>query len=198
MVLTKQTFRASLPELYSARTRMRKLRPEDGGRLRQLLSDPLVVQYVNRNNKPPEERALRLVQQIHTSAAALEALHYVITLREHETVIGLISYQHWNERNGQVQIGYILERDYWGQGLASEIVKEWLALGFSNLGFKRVEGRCHEQNGASARVLLKNGMKLDRKLGYHGIGNEGTIVEVYGINAEEFITSNEGTHQARY
>ena len=198
MVLTKQGIRASLPELYSVRTRLRKLCPEDGSRLRQLLSDPLVVQYVNRNNKPPEERALRLVQQIHTSAAALEALHYVITLREQETVIGLISYQHWNERNSQVQIGYILERDYWGKGLASEVVKEWLSMGFNTLGFRRVEGRCHEENGASARVLLKNGMKLDRKLGYHGAGNEGMVVEVYGINAEEFVTLDKGTHQARF
>lgn len=198
MVLTKQGIRASLPELYSVRTRMRKLRPEDGGRLRQLLSDPLVVQYVNRNNKPPEERALRIVQQIYTSAAALEALHYVITLREHETVIGLISYQHWNEQSSQAQIGYILEREYWGQGLASEVVKEWLSLGFNNLDFSRVEGRCHEQNGASARVLLKNGMKLDRKLEYHGVGNEGMVVEVYGIDAEEFVTLNEGAHQAQH
>ncbi len=57
---------------------------------------------------------------------------------------------------------YQLAREFWGQGLATEIGKAVLAFAFSEVGFQRVEATVDTDHPASHRVLGKIGMTFDR------------------------------------
>ncbi|WKL04990.1 GNAT family N-acetyltransferase [Paenibacillus amylolyticus] len=119
-------------------------------------SDPQVIRYVNRGSQPTPTRARRLLNQIRSSSAKLDSLHYGICWRGKEQVIGITSFQHWNDQNGTAQIGYILNRSCWGMGVATEAVQRLLQFGFDDLHLWRVEARCYEANVSSQRVLSKN------------------------------------------
>lgn len=58
-MLTREMLRLGLPELYARRVRLRQLRAEDYPALERILSDPLVIQYVNRIRKPVYTRMRR-------------------------------------------------------------------------------------------------------------------------------------------
>ena len=58
----------------------------------------------------------------------------------------------------EADIGFIVGREYWGNGYATVAVRELLALGFGTLGLHRVYGECDPANFGSARVLEKAGM----------------------------------------
>lgn len=68
--------------------------------------------------------------------------------------IGVQSVMH---RRGD--IGYVLRRDVWGQGIGTEVAGLLLWFGFTHLGLHRIEATCDPTNAASRRVLEKSGMR---------------------------------------
>lgn len=60
------------------------------------------------------------------------------------------------------EIGYWLGETYWGQGLATEAVKQMIVYGFRNFDILRIYGRVFGNNPASARVLENAALKKKR------------------------------------
>tara|TARA_R110002124_G_scaffold18258_15_gene75026 strand:- start:33 stop:1046 length:1014 start_codon:yes stop_codon:yes gene_type:complete len=58
------------------------------------------------------------------------------------------------------EIGYLLGRRFWGQGVASKAVATMLARGFRREDLAEIRAGVWADNPASARVLLKNGFEL--------------------------------------
>jgi RimJ/RimL family protein N-acetyltransferase len=56
-------------------------------------------------------------------------------------------------------IGYVLCRDAWGHGYATEAARRIVDFSFEQLGVWRVWATCAPQNPASRRVLEKVGMR---------------------------------------
>jgi RimJ/RimL family protein N-acetyltransferase len=61
-------------------------------------------------------------------------------------------------------IGYVLRRDAWGQGLATEAARALVELGLRRLGLHRIWATCHVENARSAHVLEKVGMQREGRL----------------------------------
>ena len=55
-------------------------------------------------------------------------------------------------------MGYVLRRDSWGKGYATEAAREILRIGFELLDAHRVVGNVDTENIGSVRVLEKIGM----------------------------------------
>ncbi len=59
------------------------------------------------------------------------------------------------------EISYFIgNKDYWGQGLATEAVREVCAFAFNKLGLFHLSAGYYSNNLASERVLLKCGFKV--------------------------------------
>lgn len=192
-MLTRNMLIQGLPALRTERLVLRSLRQSDYITLSELLSDPQVIRYVNRGNQPPPIRARKLLNQIRSSSTKLDSLHYGICWKGREQVIGITSFQQWNDQKGTAQIGYILNKSCWGKGVATEAVRRLLTFGFDDLHLWRVEARCYEANYSSEQVLLKMGMTYERILPSFGLNvgedeeAEGSMdVKVYGMYREQF------------
>ena len=72
------------------------------------------------------------------------------------------------EGTGEVEIGYGIEPDLWGRGLATEAGRACLRYGFEEMEFPRVIGLADFENAASARVLEKLGMTFERRAPHRG------------------------------
>ena len=66
---------------------------------------------------------------------------------------------HWNS-DGQALIGYWIDRDYWGKGIATQTLAQFLPLVSARPLFAEVA----KHNVASQRVLLKHGFVLTGQL----------------------------------
>ncbi|HSE07455.1 MAG TPA: GNAT family protein [Nocardioidaceae bacterium] len=62
-------------------------------------------------------------------------------------------------------IGYIVDPEFAGRGIASDLARGLLAAAFDHLGLRRVTASCNADNPASARVLEKAGMRREQ----HGV-----------------------------
>lgn len=98
---------------------------------------------------------------------------YLIRDRTNGVLLGSTGL-HRREQPSLVATGYILARDSWGRGFATEACRTMVDLA-SAMEFAAVEAPCHPENIASQRVLLKAGFEITstRK---HSFPNLGTAV----------------------
>jgi RimJ/RimL family protein N-acetyltransferase len=61
----------------------------------------------------------------------------------------------------EYEIGWLVQRQYWGQGIATEAARAVLQYAFGSLNARRIVAFCHAQNAASERVMLKLGMQRE-------------------------------------
>jgi [ribosomal protein S5]-alanine N-acetyltransferase len=64
------------------------------------------------------------------------------------------------EDSHEVDLGYLLRRDAWGHGFATEAVRACMRYGFRNLGFREIIAMTGLENMASRRVLEKAGFSV--------------------------------------
>ncbi len=74
------------------------------------------------------------------------------------------------EIEGQLEnaLGYRLDSEFWGQGLATEAANACLEYAFNNLNFDYVLGIVEPENQASRRILEKIGMEFVKESTWHG------------------------------
>ena len=65
------------------------------------------------------------------------------------------------EYNRSAELGYWVGREYWNKGIATEAVKEFTNMLFKTTNIVRLFVSVVSSNGASIRVLEKNGYTLD-------------------------------------
>lgn len=68
------------------------------------------------------------------------------------------------ERENEGDLGYILSREAWGQGYASEVASALVQAGFEQLHLKRIFAICDVNNYGSIRVLEKAGLRREALL----------------------------------
>lgn len=71
------------------------------------------------------------------------------------------------DRPGDADLGFILARDAWGYGYATEAARTLVRTAFEQLGASRVFATCDVANHASARVLEKAGLHREATLEHH-------------------------------
>lgn len=88
---------------------------------------------------------------------------YGIVLKEISEFIGTVDLMNWSDGK-EAEIGYIINKKFWGHGLATEASAKILELCFEVLGFEEVHAFCALENPASVRVLTKLGMTEMKRL----------------------------------
>jgi RimJ/RimL family protein N-acetyltransferase len=89
-------------------------------------------------------------------------LPYVLTLRNAPArAIGMLEAR---PRALLLDIGYVLSRAHWGQGLMTEAIRAFTDAALRIPGIFRVQATCDVDNRASARALEKSGFSLEGRL----------------------------------
>jgi [ribosomal protein S5]-alanine N-acetyltransferase len=79
-------------------------------------------------------------------------------------LIGRCGLHAWNlDGKHEVEVGYVLARQYWGQGFATEAAKTVRDYAFDRLGFDRLITVIYPENIASQRVAQKLGMRYEKE-----------------------------------
>jgi RimJ/RimL family protein N-acetyltransferase len=150
--------RAPLPWLETLRLSMRDFTLDDFDDLYALNSDPRVMKYIA-DGKPSTRdevaKALRRFVRYPTLYADLGIWH--TSRRDTGAFIGFFALN-YTGKTTDIEIGYRLLRNAWGQGFATEGATALAQYGFDDLGLNRIIGVTHPNNRASQRVLMKAGL----------------------------------------
>lgn len=70
-----------------------------------------------------------------------------------------MSYLAYDDTQSDIEIGYSLLKEYWGQGFATELTEEFISWGFQYLNIKKLLAVANPENTKSWHVMEKVGMK---------------------------------------
>jgi len=85
--------------------------------------------------------------------------NWEVILKSTNTSIGGIGFGGYPNDYGETSIGYMIDKNRWGNGYATEALKAVLNWGFAFSILKSVNADTPVGNTASQRVLLKSGFK---------------------------------------
>lgn len=80
----------------------------------------------------------------------------------------------------EIEVAYLLDKNFWHQGLATEAAKGILAYAFNNLRLSRIICLMDPDNIASQKVAKRVGMTLERKVA--GIAGDNFPTLIYSIS----------------
>jgi ribosomal-protein-alanine N-acetyltransferase len=132
------------------------------------MDDAEVMQYFPGAKIPSPEQVARLVQRQIEHWEEHQLGWWAVTLPETGELIGWNGLQYLPETK-EVEVGYLLGKQFWGKGYATEGARVGLDYGFKTLKLERIVGIVHPENVASQRVLEKLGMTLTGPAHYFGM-----------------------------
>jgi len=92
-------------------------------------------------------------------------------------------------REDDVEIGYFIDPERWGEGIATEAAIAVRDEAFARVGLDEVVGRSRVENVASARVMAKAGFRHVRSYSLE----EGVTVDIHRISRDEWMRTRLGT-----
>lgn len=146
--------------LHGSRVLLRPLREEDADAMFGYACDPEVTRFLPWEPAPDVGCVRPFLSEQIARRRAGEALALAIVLTESSRVIGSTDLMDLSSpRRGQAELGYLLARPYWGQGLMTEAAEMTACYGFGALGLSRLIAFADTENLGSRRVLEKIGMR---------------------------------------
>lgn len=157
MAIPKNTIQ-EMTGLETDRLILRMFTLEDLDSLDQIFNNPDVMKYLGPQGEP--------MSKSETETALLSMIKHwerhgfgrwaVISKRDRSLIgcAGLRSFE------GTAELVFLIDKPYWGQGLATEIAVACLEFGFDKHKFKDIIAFARPENTASRKIMEKVGMQF--------------------------------------
>ncbi|MDX6694679.1 MAG: hypothetical protein QOF02_2282 [Blastocatellia bacterium] len=171
-----------MDEIETTRLCLRQFTTGDLDALAGIFSDSLVLKYLATGTAATREETeaalLSIIRHWRLNGYGRWAVADRVTQK-------LIGYGGLRNFDGTPELVYLLDRPYWGRGLATEIARACLEYGFMRQKFERIIAFAQPGNLASLRVMEKAGMKFDRNDNFFNID-----VVVHSLTRAEYLTQS--------
>lgn len=158
----------TFPTIRTSRLTLRPLLSADAEVLYKIYQVEGVLRYFPNPSPPPLENVKRFIAAQETHWSKYNYGNWGILPNGEEEIIGWAGLQFLPETN-EIEVGYLLNRIFWGHGFATESALASLEFGFQHLNVDEIIALVHPDNIASIRVIEKCGISwVDQKV-YFGI-----------------------------
>lgn len=156
--------------LETGRLILRHLASNDLDSLFALYRDPDVSKYIPDAPRTYEEARKELEWFVNGHPEHPELGLWATVHKPTGRFIGRCGLLPWTiDQSEEVEVAYLLAKEYWGQGLGTEAAQAILDYGFGKLQLSRLVSLIDGENLASIRVATKIGMTFE-KVGKDEIG----------------------------
>jgi RimJ/RimL family protein N-acetyltransferase len=150
--------------LETRRLILRRFIPEDLDALYALYCDQQVTRYIPDAPRSLAEAREELEWHLHGHPRRPELGLWATILKDTNAFIGRCGLLPWTiDGQDEVEVAYLIDRSYWGQGLGTEAAQAIMEYGFNQLNLTRLMCLIDRENLASIRVAEKIGMKFEKE-----------------------------------
>ena len=135
---------------------LRPVQPDDAEAMFDYLRDEETVRFIT---VPPVKTVTEVLENSIQSYFMLDPIGKWAIVYD-QKMVGTIDLR-LNEAHRQAEIGYVLNKRYWGQGTMPEAAQAILAVGFDQLQLVRIFSEHDTRNPKSGRVMTKIGMQQE-------------------------------------
>lgn len=146
-------------EIRTRRLIMRPLHADDAPGMYAIYSDPATMRYSSSNCIGELEQAAQMVSQDLQLQLGGTAAFWAVVLPNTGRVIGKFTLFHIDRDNRRAEIGYVLNRRFWGKGYGGELLGTFLETCFDHFDLHRLEADIDPDNAASLALLRRHGFR---------------------------------------
>lgn len=172
--------------LKTARLTLKLQEMDDAPALFEILNDALAMRFWSR----PAMTRLAVAEELigEQQAAMAAGLCRYWTVWEGTDAIGSVDLS--LIRDGSAELGFLVRRDRWGFGFASEAAAAVAAHAMGPLALKRLAAAIQAENRAAARVLEKTGFVLVDRRNVTIASGESRDCAFYLLRRDQSATAN--------
>jgi RimJ/RimL family protein N-acetyltransferase len=156
----------SMSVLDTPRLILRPFRANDLDRLAELFANPGFMRFSS-GVWGREQTAVLLDKAIGWERDGLPSL-FAVEIKPEKRVVGYCGFLHHSQLPGEIEIGYLLDPEYWNRGVITEAARAVRDHAFRALNLARVVSLIHPDNVPSRRVAEKNGLTLEKQITFRG------------------------------
>jgi ribosomal-protein-alanine N-acetyltransferase len=162
---------------------LRKLQDYDIDEIFKMRSDKEIMRFI-REPQTERDESLAWIEMISGKWDTEKIGFCGVIEKETKSFVGWCGLWRLKETN-EIEVGYAINKDFWGKGYATEAARGCLEYGFTDLNLAKIVAVAFPENEPSQNVMKRLGMK------YIGIGKfyDNDLVQ-YEITKEEFLDLN--------
>ena len=179
-----------MPALNTDRLILRKISLDDTDDMYEYAKNKEITKYLTWSPHQSKSVTFEYISYLQTRYSAGEFYDWAVVHRDSGKMIGTCGFTRFDFKNDGAEIGYVINPEYHGQGIATEALERVIKYGFENLALARIECRYMVENLASRKVMEKSGMTFE------GIRRKGVLVKgeyrdigICSITREEFFNN---------
>jgi len=153
-----------LPVIEASRVRLRHLEESDTDSLFEIFSDEKALRFWSTPPFKERAEAAELLTEIHDSFREKSLFQWGIARKSDDKIIGTSTLFRLDDQSRRAEIGYILNRRFWGRGYVNEALRALLGFAFEKMNLHRVEADIDPRNTASRKVVERLGFQKEGHL----------------------------------
>ena len=154
-------FFSKIPVIKTERFFLRKISYEDTDDMYEYSCEARTSEYLLWSPHPERFYTYEYIRSLQNAYKHGEFYDWAIICRDSGKMIGTVGYSEIYFEDDRAEVGYVINPEYWGRGVATECLSAITAFGFERLGFHRLEARIMVGNDASMRVAEKCGYAFE-------------------------------------
>lgn len=152
---------SKIPTLETERLLLRRMKPSDSRDMFEYASRPEVTEYLLWEPHKNQRQTLDYLEYLQTRYRVGDFYDWAVVDKQKAKMIGTCGFTSLDFLNNSAEIGYVLNPDFWGCGIASEAVARVMSFAFLELNVHRVEAKYMVGNERSRRVMERCGMSFE-------------------------------------
>jgi ribosomal-protein-alanine N-acetyltransferase len=196
---TVYTLFSRIPTLETDRLILRGMKVSDAADMFDYARRPQVTEYLLWTSHGDIAHTREYLTYIGQRYRTGDFFDWAVVYRENGRMIGTCGFTSFDYQADAAEIGYVLNPDFGGQGLATEAVRRVLDFGFGQMALHRIEARFMQGNDRSLRLMERVGMTFEGwaresmkvKGAYRTIGTCAILRDEYEAQAEALPQSRQ-------
>ena len=150
-----------MPELTTPRLTLRRMLVADTQDMYEYASRPDVTRYLTWHPHPDRDYTREYLQYLGKRYTTGMFYDWAVIFEPDCKMVGTCGFTSFDCLSDSAEVGYVLNPEYWGRGIAKEALQRVLRFGFEELGLHRIEARFVEENERSRHVMESVGMQFE-------------------------------------
>jgi ribosomal-protein-alanine N-acetyltransferase len=152
---------SQLPQVTTDRLVLRRMRVSDVDDIYAYACAPDVARYTSWAPHTSPDETRQFVRRVLDAYSEKRVASWGIELKAERKLIGTGGFGLWDIEQSAAEIGYVIGKPYWGQGLMTEAVTAMFDFGFRRMALNRIVIRMDPRNIGSWRVAEKCGCRFE-------------------------------------
>ncbi len=165
-------------ELQSERLLLRKITGQDLHDIFEIYSNREVMLYFDdRYAFESIDEAEKMINDYDSVLSNQDGMRWGIVLKDCGKLVGTCGFHGMSDYHKRIEIGYDLNRDYWGKGIMKEALSLIIDYAFTESEVNRIEAFVEPPNRSSRILLEKLGFSMEGVLREHEMCR-GNIIDI--------------------